>query len=277
MRFFISATSTWLILTSTVCQLNIIIVLLLIEKYTNHFEQSEVHRGACKCGSTSHARSNHTDCPRRSLKRRPEVESIQSPAQRQRLSTPNITDCAYLSSPLTIINRTIPSLNLNSNYIVSIKLLHIYERTIIIFDYLIKEVDSVDEEVVDEENKSKKCRCGSTKHLRTNHSSCRLNKKFNNLTQNEKKTIYRNKIQKQKVEDFFEIARKEVFSPEDVFGTYIQTSRDQPHYGRHIIPPRSTICPDCDALMWFEEKTGGTKNKPAFQLCCNKGLNFVAY
>lgn len=117
MNFIKSIISTWLILTSTFCNLNIILAYILINKYTSLFQQSEVRRGACKCGSTTHSRTNHRDC-QRNLKRRPtDVESIQSPTQRRRLSTPsltNLTPNTYQNSPLTLINRTIQSLHLNS-------------------------------------------------------------------------------------------------------------------------------------------------------------------
>ncbi len=128
MKFIISTITAWLIITSIICQLNIIITFIIIENYTNLFKSIEFRRGACKCGSTTHSRKNHLDCTLRKIKRRPEIESIQSPAQRQRISTPNNTDYTYLNSPLTLINRTIQSLDLNStfDFISPGKILEIY-------------------------------------------------------------------------------------------------------------------------------------------------------
>ena len=107
-------------------------------------------------------------------------------------------------------------------------------------------------------------------HQRTNHSSCPLNKKNNNLTESQKQINYRKKISEINLADFFEIARVENFN-QHLFGNHVQTDQSKPDYGRHIIPQRKINCSECNALMWFEEKSGGTNSKPLFSICCSKG------
>ena len=71
---------------------------------------------------------------------------------------------------------------------------------------------------------------------------------------------------------YVEIGKKENFVTEDVFGPYVQIDPTKPDHGRHIIPPRNIQCPYCGAFVWLDEKSGGTKNKPEFSLCCAKGI-----
>ena len=118
---------------------------------------------------------------------------------------------------------------------------------------------------------AKLCKCGSTSHQRTNYSSCPLNKKNNNLSINEKQIIYRKKSKEIATAEFFEIAKLENFTQQHLFGKNVQRDESKPHFGRHLIPPRNINCPECDALMWLEEKTGGTINKPLFSICCSIG------
>jgi hypothetical protein len=40
---------------------------------------------------------------------------------------------------------------------------------------------------------------------------------------------------------------------------------------RHFISKRNSKCPFCGALMWIDEKTGGTRTHPTFSNCCAKG------
>ena len=47
-----------------------------------------------------------------------------------------------------------------------------------------------------------------------------------------------------------------------------------PTYLRHFIRQRNVSCPDCNAIMWIEEKTTGSKkdlNSLKFSNCCLKG------
>ncbi len=131
------------------------------------------------------------------------------------------------------------------------------------------------------------CRCGSSKHSRTNHSDCILNKKrIHLLTTVELENINRKHNEKMRLlkhnnkqinnnhlnlirnerdninkenessanEKYLNIARKQVFSTNDIFGKYIQSDKTKDNLGRHLMPPRHISCPYCKALVWIEER-----------------------
>ena len=66
------------------------------------------------------------------------------------------------------------------------------------------------------------------------------------------------------------IARKPIYN-ENVFGKNVQLNKELPYYARHLLSPRSFLCPHCKALMWLDEKVAGSIGKPIFSMCCPKG------
>ena len=55
-------------------------------------------------------------------------------------------------------------------------------------------------------------------------------------------------------------------------GKYVNPNKDSPDFGRHLIPPRSTYCPFCKALMWLDEKLSSSSiSNPKFGICCLQG------
>lgn len=94
----------------------------------------------------------------------------------------------------------------------------------------------------------KKCRCGSKTHKNTNHSSCPYNRRHGRLdVRSVKQKQYRETNKKKEIADYFEIARQPNFKKDDVFGQYVQSLKDKPHYGRHLMPKRTVQCPFCEA------------------------------
>ncbi|KAG0252893.1 hypothetical protein BGZ95_006500 [Linnemannia exigua] len=59
------------------------------------------------------------------------------------------------------------------------------------------------------------------------------------------------------------IARRKVFTEDLVTGLDVVD-------GRHKID-RMISCPHCKARVWLQEKTGGTKLRPLFSICCLQG------
>ena len=94
------------------------------------------------------------------------------------------------------------------------------------------------------------CRCGSLTHQRTNHSECPLNL-------NPNRSAYRL------------MARIEPFSVVNIFGLGVNRDPNSPSFGRHRLKTEKLICPNCQAKMFFEEKSSGTVANPSFSLCCS--------
>ena len=136
---------------------------------------------------------------------------------------------------------------------------------------------------------NKTCKCGSSTHKRITHKECPLNKKLIHNSQanqidsiddqivnndeitivNEFKTTNSNNQRKNKN---YKIARQKSFSQDMVFGKNVDKNINSPYYGRHLLPPRETFCPFCNALMWIDERLKGTsKKKPRFGMCCLQG------
>ena len=145
------------------------------------------------------------------------------------------------------------------------------------------------------------CKCGSYLHQKTNHGPCILNKKnlhfipsdqFMELIlnrHNERRTNLNSTYQKnyrienhQKIENnrpklrFLNIARVQ-FSMDNIFGKYIVTNKNDIDYGRNIIPSRILQFHKCQAYVWSEERTGGTKNNPLYSICCCLGIFIFIY
>ena len=122
------------------------------------------------------------------------------------------------------------------------------------------------------------CKCGKFDHKRTNFSNCILNKSnINKLSLEEIESLnkkYNEIIAQSKDKEFnkyFNIAKTSNFQTSNVFGPYIQIDKSLPNHGRHIIPPRTLKCEYCNALVWAQERTGGTNKKPIYSICCSKG------
>jgi hypothetical protein len=67
------------------------------------------------------------------------------------------------------------------------------------------------------------------------------------------------------------MARPNVFDPNNIIGKNIYKSlSDSPLFTRHLLDTRIN-CQKCGALVWIEEKSGGSIRDPLFSICCNKG------
>jgi hypothetical protein len=66
------------------------------------------------------------------------------------------------------------------------------------------------------------------------------------------------------------MARQINFNPDSIRGTGIITDKNNPDYGRHRLKNDLLTCSNCQAIMFAEEKTGGTNANPIFTLCCAK-------
>ncbi|CAF0909478.1 unnamed protein product [Brachionus calyciflorus] len=64
---------------------------------------------------------------------------------------------------------------------------------------------------------------------------------------------------------------REPYNPTNIIGKYINRDPNSNLFGVLIIPKRTIRCPNCFALMWIEEKTGGSLKSPLFGICCCKG------
>ena len=73
------------------------------------------------------------------------------------------------------------------------------------------------------------------------------------------------------IQRFRKIARGAEFIEQDIFGQNVQSNPNLSHCAGYLLPPRSDLCPNCNALMWIEEKSNNSKIKPLFSLCCSKG------
>ena len=80
-----------------------------------------------------------------------------------------------------------------------------------------------------------------------------------------------NKTTMHENENFFDIAKREIFLNSNVFGKNVQTDINKENFCRHILPLRDIICSFCCALLWIDEKAAGTNQKPFFSICCAKG------
>lgn len=67
------------------------------------------------------------------------------------------------------------------------------------------------------------------------------------------------------------MARLPNFNIHSIVGNGIDKDLNSATYGRHRINQQKLQCPNCNALMFNEEKTGGTLQNPKFSLCCAKG------
>ena len=66
------------------------------------------------------------------------------------------------------------------------------------------------------------------------------------------------------------MARRNNFDPQSIYGKNICRNIDSPNFSRHILDIRIN-CSHCQALVWADEKTGGTNSNPLFSICCSKG------
>ncbi len=94
------------------------------------------------------------------------------------------------------------------------------------------------------------CQCGSLSHRRTNHCSCPLNKKQNRNA-------------------FYFMARPNYYDINNIVGKGIERNPLSLHYGRHLLREQKLTCRNCNAIMFYEEKTKGTDENPIFSLCCS--------
>ena len=176
------------------------------------------------------------------------------------------------STPLRMINKNLNRLNFNSPLSSP---LQSQPEEISTEPVIITQISS-DPVILEKETTaiSKRCKCGSMTHKKTNHSSCPLNKRHTKTNEDRShlKKQYREKVKKNIITDYFEIARQTNFQVEDVFGQYVQILKDKPYYGRHLMPKRTFQCTFCEAYMWIEENSLGTLKKLLFQLCCCKGM-----
>ena len=121
------------------------------------------------------------------------------------------------------------------------------------------------------------CKCENFDHKRTNFSQCILNKSnINKLIHREIELLNKKHIERithskdKELDKYFKISKSSDFQTSNVFGPYIQTDKCLPNHGRHIIPPRTLKCFHCNALVWIQERTGGTNNKHLYSICCSK-------
>ena len=57
-----------------------------------------------------------------------------------------------------------------------------------------------------------------------------------------------------------------------VSGKHVSNIKEDFNFARHRLPPRTSLCPFCKALIWTDEKlTSGTNNNPKFGFCCLQG------
>ncbi|KAI8092585.1 uncharacterized protein BX664DRAFT_90356 [Halteromyces radiatus] len=176
---------------------------------TSHYEcplnqnkQPTAHNSSvnlCRCGSDTHSRTTHYDCPlNRSTRRRYE-------------------DCQ--------VHQGSHQLHGDSNQRVSSSLI---------------------------------CsRCGRRGHSSAHNRSCPFNKL--------------NIINERLGAQYNQAASSISFVPESVFGSYVRDDQG-PNYHRHLLPPFETICSTSGALMCIEERLqSATSTRLQFSLCCSNG------
>lgn len=67
------------------------------------------------------------------------------------------------------------------------------------------------------------------------------------------------------------MARQESYDIKNIYGKNIEKRINHPNYGRHVLPDKNTICSNCKAMMWIDEKSKGSRKNPKFSICCSKG------
>jgi hypothetical protein len=68
------------------------------------------------------------------------------------------------------------------------------------------------------------------------------------------------------------IARRTEFKESDVCGQNVEKNCLKPNFARHVIAEQKPKCPNCDALLWIEERlANSTVKKPKFGICCKQG------